>query len=404
MKILQINKFFYRKGGAEALFLDLIDLLEANGHEVISFSMKDAKNQPSKYADYFVDAVDFNIKEGIARDLKKAGHLIYSVEAKNKLEKLILATKPDIAHLHNIAHQISPSIISVLKKHKIPIVQTLHDYEIICPNYKLFTEGAPCERCKIHKYHEAIIHRCLKNSYSFSALAALELSVHKLIRVYDKVNQFIAPSKFLANKIISWNIPEKKLIQLYNFLDAKEYKPNFEPGEYIVYFGRLERDKGIMTLVAALKDLPNIKLKILGDGELMEEIKNKKLNNIELVGYKKKEELKEIVSQSRFAILPSEIYENNPISVLEAFALGKPVIGAKSGGIPELVRDNKTGFIFEPGDAQDLQEKISYLYDKREKIIEMGRAGRRLVEEEFSPQIHYQKLIEIYKNLLEKRR
>jgi glycosyltransferase involved in cell wall biosynthesis len=362
--------------------------------------MKDARNQPSNYADYFINPVDYNVREGIFRDIKRAGHLIYSVEAKRKLEKLIRATKPDIAHLHNIAHQISPSIISVLRKHKIPIVQTLHDYEIICPNYKLFTEGAPCERCKIHKYHEAIIHRCLKNSYSSSALAALELSIHKLIRVYDKIDQFIAPSKFLANKIISWNIPEKKIIQLYNFLNAEEYKPNFEPGGYIVYFGRLERDKGIMTLVAALKDLPNIKLKIIGEGEMMEEIKNKKLNNIEFLGYKKKEELKEIVGQSRFVILPSEIYENNPISVLEAFALGKPVIGARSGGIPELVKDNKTGFIFLPGDVQDLKEKITYLYDKNEKIIEMGRAGRRLVEEEFSPQIHYQKLIEIYNNLI----
>ena len=180
MRILQINKFFYRRGGADIHFLDLGRLLESHGHEVIHFSAVDSRNEPSPYSKYFIPSIDLRARHGLLGGLKVAGHILYSTIAARKFEQLIKDTKPDIAHLHNIYRHLSPSILPVLKKYKIPVVMTLHDYKMICPNYKLYTQGAVCERCRKHKYYQAIFHRCIFDKTMPSAMAALEMSVHKI--------------------------------------------------------------------------------------------------------------------------------------------------------------------------------------------------------------------------------
>src|SRR4030042_2879925 len=193
MKILMINKFFYRKGGSEAYMFDLMNLLKNNGHEIIEFSMKDEKNEPSEFADYFINHISFNKREGLWRDLKKALHLLYSFEAKKKLKSLIKKEKPDIAHLHNFNFQLTPSILAVLKKHNIPVIWTMHDYHLICPNYKLFTQGTVCERCKVNKFYNCFKYKCIKNNSAMSFLAMLEMYLHKLIlKSYDKIDLFIS--------------------------------------------------------------------------------------------------------------------------------------------------------------------------------------------------------------------
>jgi len=417
MKILQINKFFYLKGGSETYLFSLADLLKQHGHEVIFFSMKDKKNFDSEYSDFFINNIDFRKREGIVKDFKKLGHSLYSLEAKRKLENLIKKYEPDVAHLHNVAHHFSPSILSVLKKHNIPVIQTLHDYQLICPNFKLFTKGAICERCYKHKYYQAIFHKCIHNAYLPSIWGAFEMVIHKALQIYENVlYYYVSPSEFLAKKLEKWGYNKDKIKVLNNFIDLAKISPNYNSQGYILYFGRLAQEKGILTLLEAIKGLSGIKLKVAGIGPEEAKLKDylKKedlpacprrraqagLKNVEFLGFKKGEELETLISNCAFVVMPSIWYENYPYSILESFAYGKPVIGSDLGGIPEMVLDNKTGFIFPAGDSKALKEKIETLYNSQELIEQMGKQARQFVENNNDPEKHYQKLIKIYQELL----
>ena len=234
MKVLLVNKFFYSRGGSEKVFFDTAKLLAQAGNEVVFFSMKDEKNRPSEEAEFFVDKIDFGKREGLFVDLKKAGHYIYSTEAKKKLEELLDKEKPDIAHLHNISHQITPSILSVLKKYKIPVVQTLHDYQLICPNYHLFTHGQACERCKKVRYYNAFFYKCLRNSYAASFLGMLELTAQRLFGFYkEQIDLFITPSAFLKDKLRAWDIKEEIEV-VNNPFDATRLSPIIRRGVFCI--------------------------------------------------------------------------------------------------------------------------------------------------------------------------
>ncbi len=402
MKILQINKFFYRRGGSETYFFGLIDLLEKNGHEIIHFSTKSERNEPSPQEKFFVDEMNFGKREGLLRDFKKIGHSFYSLEAKRKLEKLILETKPDIAHLHNISHHISPSIFSVLKKYKIPVVQTLHDYQLICPNFKLFTEGAVCERCKKYKYWNAVAHRCIHASRLQSLVEAKEMFFHRVCQFYENgVQCFVTPSKFLAEKLAAWRV-KSRVENIPLFLDVNRFDPKYEPGDYIIYFGRLVEEKGLDILLRALSGA-EIKLKIVGDGPELEKLKveSEKLKvDAEFVEHKTGEELHSLIRNARFVVLPAVWHENYPMSLLEAGALGKAVVGSRIGGIPEIVHDGENGFLAEPGDADDFREKILRLSRDGELCKIMGRRAREMVIQNNLPEDHYKKLMEVYKRLV----
>ncbi|MBN1326230.1 glycosyltransferase family 4 protein [Candidatus Falkowbacteria bacterium] len=405
MKILMINKFFYRKGGSEAYMFDLIDLLKKSGHEVVEFSMSDKNNQDSKCKDFFIDNIDFSKREGFFKDLFKAGHLLYSFEARKKLQELINKEKPDIAHLHNFSFQLTPSILAVLKKNNIPIIWTMHDYKLICPNYRLFTKGAVCERCKKYKYYNCFRYKCIKNETAMSFLAMLEMYLHKiLLRSYESINLFISPSKFLAEKVVDWGIDAKKVKHIYNFINLENFLANAEIGHGLIYFGRLSEEKGLLTLLEAMKELPEINLTIIGDGpqkfEIENRIKEQRLSNVRLLGYKKGQELYNLIKQSRLVVMPSIWYENNPIAILEAFAMGKPVIGADLGGIPELVRDGQTGFIFKNKQNADLIEKIKNNYFNTELIQQMSQNCRQFVVENGQGSVHLKQIEAVYKTLI----
>lgn len=408
MRVLQINKFFYRRGGAESHFLDLCQLLELHGHEVIHFSTVDSRNEPSPYSDYFVPSINMRASRGLFDGLKVAGHILYSTQAARQLEQLIKDTKPDIAHLHNIYHHLSPSILPVLKKYKIPVAMTLHDYKLICPNYKLYTQGAICERCKKHKYYQAIFNRCIFDKTMPSAMAALEMSIHKIWGVYEKdIDLFVSPSEFLKNKLLEWGIKNKVEV-LPNFVSGNSVRDSrnppaggWNPGDYILYFGRLTEEKGLLTLIWAMKQLPDIKLRIVGDGPLKEKLQNlaDKPNNIELVGFKSGDELAQEIAKARAVVIPSEWYENYPLSALEAMSYGKPVISANIGGLSEIMRDGVSGLLFKSGDSNDLAEKIRRLWSDSELSKKIGQSGHEQVFKENNPGIYYQRIKDIYDKL-----
>lgn len=407
MKILQVNKFHYLRGGAEKYFLDMTAQLQSQGHEVAVFSMRHPKNLLSPWEKYFVSRISFN--ESKLRDkLLAPGRIIYSLEAKWKFRKLIKAFRPDIIHIHNIYHQISPSILTVARQYKIPVVMHLHDYKLVCPNYQLFVEGQICYRCRKRRYCQAIRHRCFNGSLLKSILVAVEMFLHHSVwKIYEKnVSLFIAPSQFMKDTVVSFGIPAAKVEVLYNFIDQPEIEnETSQPGDYLLYYGRLSPEKGISVLLQALKSLPDRPpLKIVGSGPiaaaLEAEVKSLGLEkSVEFLGAKFGADLKQIILGARAVVIPSIWAENMPFVLLESLALGKVVIASQTGGLPELITPGQNGFLFENGNSNDLAQKISALnnYD----LGSMASAARQAVVD-FTLNKHYKKLLAFYQQFVTK--
>jgi len=404
MKILSANKFYYVKGGSETYAFGLNKLLEEKGHKVIPFSMQDSRNFPTPYEEFFVKNIDYSTGNPLKKILYSL-KIIYSLEAKRKIARLLDKERPDIAHLHLFQHQLSPSILPEIKKRGIPIAYTVHDYKPLCPNYKLFSAGKPCEECKGGKYYHCFFNKCTKDSRAASLVNTIEMYFHRLRNYYNHIDIFIAPSDFLRNKMIDFGFDESKIVHIPNFvnLEANNFTDK-EEGRYFIYFGRLSEEKGIITLVKAMSKVKEATLLIVGTGPLESEIKQMvktaKLNNVRLLGFRSGEDLKAIVQGSMFSILPSEWYENNPLSILESFANTKAVIGSKIGGIPELIDENVNGLLFEPGNDEELAEKINYLFSRKKEAAAMGKNARQKIKNEYNAEKHYEKISEVYKELL----
>jgi len=400
MKILQINKFLYPKGGDAIATIAVGELLSLKGHKVVYWGMRHSLNPKYEYEDLFINNVTFENNNNLFSKLKLATNILYSFEAKKKIEKLIKKDRPDIVHLHNFAHQISPSILHVFRKYKIPIIMTMHDYKLVCPVYTLLGNNKVCEKCRYGKYFNCLKNKCTKNSRMKSVISTIEMYLHhKILHIYNLVDVFISPSRFLKRKLEEMGF-KGKTVYLPNFVQINEFIPKYGGNEnYIVYFGRISKEKGISALIEAVKEL-DVRLKIIGEGPtrdvLCRRVNDEKIGNVEFLGYRKDRELKDEIRKAMFVMVPSEWYENNPISILEAFALGKPVIGSRIGGIPELVKDGETGLLFESGNSQNLREKIEYLLNHPEDVLRMGKNARQLVEREYNPDLHYKKLMEIY--------
>jgi len=401
MKILLVNKFFYLRGGAERAFFDTAELLKSRGHKTIFFSMKHPNNRESSFSEHFVSPVDFNQMSGFWNKIKAAGRILYSIESQKKIRKLLEQEKPKLVHLHNIHSQISPSILYAIKKYNLPVIMTLHDYKLICPVYTFLREGKLCEKCTGQNYYHCLTQKCSKDSYVKSLINTLEMYFHhQLLHIYNLVDIFICPSRFMQNKISQAGYKIKSHY-LPNFIYPDKFVPSYTgEKETLVYFGRLSKEKGLFTLLKAVKNT-DIKIKLIGDGplknDLKQKVKQEGLKNVILTGYQSGKELYDHIKKSWAAVLPSLWYENNPRMILESFALGKPLIGSRIGGIPELVIDEKTGFTFQPGSSEDLRNKILYLTRNPDKIHQMGKNARLWAEQNFGPETHFKKLIHIYR-------
>jgi glycosyltransferase involved in cell wall biosynthesis len=400
MKILMANKFFYPKGGSESIFFDTSRLLQSKGHQVVHFSMDHPDNVDSPYSPFFVSRLDFGESGGLGRQMKAAGRILYSLEAKRKFEALLRKERPDIVHLHNIYHQISPSILHVCQEYNVPAVMTLHDYKLVCPVYTLFTKGRVCIRCVPGRFFWCLLKKCNRSSFWRSLVSATEMYFHhKFLRVYDGVDTFISPSEFLRGQLERAGYSDRVAF-IPNFIPVEEIEPSYTwDDETIVYFGRLSPEKGLHILLDALAGL-DVKCMIIGDGpqkaELIKQARMQNLTNVDFIGHMPRRELMRRVKKSLFVVLPSLWFENSPRSIFEAFAHGKIVLGARIGGIPELVQDFQTGLTFNPGDSSDLREKIEYLLHNKGKIVGMGKQARKIVEDRFDPEAHYLKLRGVY--------
>ncbi len=389
MKILQINKFYYLKGGSERYLFELSKILEENGHKVIPFSTQNNQNEKSEYSKYFIKLINldkFNIKNIIK--------FFWNYDAIKQLEKLIKKEKPNIVHLHNIAHQISPAIIHTLKKHNIPIVQTLHDYKLICPNYQLFNRGKICEKCNGGKYYNCIFNKCVKDSFAKSLLATLEAYLHnKILKTYDKVDKFIAPSQFMKDKCVEFGVEEKRIEVVNNFIEASDVKTNI--GGYLLYFGRLSKEKGLEMIYESR--IKNQEYLLVGDGEMKKELENKikkeNIENVKLLGYKSGDELNELIQNAKAIIIPSIWYENMPYSMLEAMAIGKIVIASNIGGMAEIIKNGENGFLFEAGNSDELREIIEKLDSS--DLEKIGQNAKKSIKK-LNKNWHMDRILDIY--------
>lgn len=407
MKVLLCNKFYRPVGGPETIVLDTMRELRALGHEAIPFAMHHPDNVESEYSDYFVPNIDYNsTSRGFSRRVKDAVDIVYSREAAGRIRRLIEVAKPDIAHCHNIYHQLSPSIFAPLRKVGIPTVLTLHDGKLLCANMLFLIHGKVCEKCAGRKFHNAVLNRCVKDSRAASMVCCVEGSVHRALRMYERgVDLFITPSQFLKGKLVEHKrLPEERIEVLPNYADTEGMQPDYTPGDYGLFVGRLEPLKGIATLLNAWRHIPSLELRLAGRGPMLEEGKQmaegEGLERVSFLGFQSGETLQRLFRGSRFVVLPSECYENCPMVILEAFSAGKPVIASNIGGIPELVDHGVDGLLFEPGDVEGLVAAIRILVDDPNLASEMGRRGRAKVEERFSISSHMDALLGIYRRLV----
>lgn len=404
MKVLLINNFFYRKGGSEAVFFNTADVLREAGHEVLFFSYEDEQNIHTEEHEYF-------IKRGGA--LGKMRDFFSNPDAARKLDEVLIKEKPDIAHAHLFWGGISPSIFAVLKKHGVPFVHTAHDYRMVCPAY-LLTDGKGqfCERCKGGKFYNCALHRCSKGSVVESLLMTMEMYYR---------NSKWHPAKMIDGIIFVSNFSKQKHLAFDKcFADAQTMVLYNCPGEkvkdsldlnrdtfdgYYLFYGRLSDEKGVPTLQKAFEHFPQLKLKVVGTGPKEDEVKKysseKGLANIEFLGYKSGKDLFDLVAGAKYVCVPSECYENNPMTIVEAYSLSTPVIGAAIGGISEIVEDGKTGYMFESGNTESLIAAVGkamslgkgeYMMQKQ-KAYEFGK-------ENFSREKHLEKLVGFYESLL----
>ena len=367
--------------------------------------MASQKNLPSEFDQYFVSEVDYWGKNNNASKINAASRVIYSSEARKKIDLLIDQTSPDLAHIHLIYHQISPSILPIIQENGIPIIQTLHDYKPVCPTYSLVSKNQICERCKGKKFYNALIQKCNHDSLGFSAINSIEMYLHHLLGWYDIPDLFITPSNFMRNKLIEFGMSPEKLVHIPNFVDPEKFQVANSSEDYFVYIGRLVPIKGLITLLQAMKKVNGgLRLLLLGDGpqrnELEKIAETLGLSNVEFLGQLGFQELIGVVSAAKFNVLPSEVYENCPMAVLESMVLGKPVIGSKIGGIPELIIDGEDGLLFESGNSDHLAEKINWMIDNPRSCSEMGIMARQKIEQDYNPEIHYQAVTAQYKKIL----
>jgi len=408
MKILMVNSFNYVRGGAERCFLDLSALLAARGHEVVPFAMQHPLNRPSDYDVDFVSYMDFPTelaKPGVGPKLEVAERILYSREARRKIERLVADTRPDLVHIHGFIHEMSTSILPALKKAGLPVIQTLHDYKIVCPNTTFISQETICERCRGHRYYNIARYRCKRDSRMASILAGAEMYFHEVFRLYEpNIDLFISPSDFLAAKVQEHGI-RKPIVTVPNFINPGQFQPRYEPENYFIFVGRLVRTKGILTLLEAMRRIDTTaELRIAGAGELEPELRAfvaaHGLSNVKFLGHLDTAQLTRTMQGALFTVQPSEWYENYSMTVIESLACGTPVVGARIGGIPEQIQDGHNGLLFESGDAAELAEKMQALLDRRELAIDMGRNGRRQVEEVNGPDAHYDQTLRAYERVL----
>lgn len=377
MKILMINKFLYPNGGSETYIFKLGEELVRQGHQVEFFGMEHDGRCVGNSVNAYTSDMDFHNGSKLAK-LTYPIKTIYSKEARVQIRKVLDDFKPDVCHLNNFNYQLTPSVIlEVVKwrketKHSCKIVSTAHDYQLVCPNHMCNNPitHKNCEKCLSDNFSSCTKDKCIHGSFVKSLIGTMEATYWRNKGVYKYIDTIICPSEFIKTKLDSNPLFKDKTIALHNFIDKVDIK-DVDKKDYVLYFGRYSEEKGIKTLVEAIKELPNIDFIFAGKGSLEDLVNG--VPNIKNIGFIGGNDLVKLISEAKFTIYPSEWYENCPFSVMESEMYGTPVLGADIGGIPELVEDGLSGLLFKSGNKEDLKDKINKLVNDNELLDKLTK-------------------------------
>ncbi len=413
--LLLINKYFHDTGpagGVGRYLVQEVEDLSHDGWQVVPFAMAEPEAKPSPWARYFVKARDYSQPHFGFGGLKDGLSLLWNTEAAHNLEALLGQIEPDVAHLHNIYHHLSPSILGVLRRHGIPTVMTLHDLRLLCPAIHMLRGGEICEKCKGGQFHHAVLGRCVKESRAASFLAAIETFHQRARRLYEEqVDIFLCPSRFILDKYRDWGFPAHKLRHLPNFVDLEQWHPDRipsdQPRDAFLFFGRISKEKGLRTLLEAQHlwekgyaegsiTTPPLKLLIAGEGPCSANLRvfssGLELQTMEFLGPLRPDDLRRALGRSRFTVLPSEWYENAPMAALESLAAGIPMVGTRLGGIPEMIQDGHNGVLVKPRNPENL---LAGLIKASAFSPQIGQQARAWAEANASRKTHMKNLQKI---------
>jgi len=387
LRILLVHNYYQQSGGEDVVFESEKKLLQDFGHEVVALTESNR-----------------HLEE--LGNFAAAKNAVWSLNAFNRVSELISRKHPDIAHIHNTWMMFSPSIYYALQKHSIPVVQTLHNYRLLCPGATFYRDGKVCNDCmKLPLPLYGVVHKCYRNSLAQSAIVATMLSYHRLKGTWhDQVDFYITLSEYAKQKFIQGGLPANKIITKPNFIDYRDMHAK-NNRRYALFVGRLSPEKGIHILVKAFQS-SDIPLYIVGDGpdrKLALELASQN-NNVRYLGHVDRASLEKVYSQAKCLVVPSVTYENFPMNILEAFRSGIPVVASKIGSIKEIINEGETGLLFHPGDPDDLITKIQPLWQNQAELERMGSNARREYEEKYAPERNYQLLMDIYHRAIESKK
>ncbi|MGA9532964.1 MAG: glycosyltransferase family 4 protein, partial [Anaerolineales bacterium] len=373
MRILQVSQRFHLRGGSDRHFFDLIDLLRANGHEVIPFAAQDPNNQETDQQEWFPEAIDFENPS-----LSDLGLYVYSRPARRAISQVLDQFRPDVVHLHIYYGKLTSSILQPIRERGIPIVQTLHEYKLICPVYTLVSNGEICEACQGHRFYQAVLRRCNRGSLRRSMLSAVESYVSRWLGAVEAVDEFIAPSDFVRDKMVQYGLPDERMTRIYNFNPTPKADPLETAGDYVIYFGRLEPVKGVFEFLEAVGSL-GLPALVVGEGSakvaLVDRAQRQGWDHVQFRPFLPFRDLQPLIRNCAFSVLPAKWYEPFGLTILESYAAGRPVVASAIGGIPEVVNNGVSGLLVTPGDTEELRDAIEHLWLQVEERQEMGRRG-----------------------------
>lgn len=406
MRVLIVNKFLMPIGGAEKVALGERKLLLERGIEAELFGQAHQQNPSYRFSENFPVWLELSSVRGLKKISTALGFL-YRPSVRKLFAEVLDEFKPDIVHFHNIYHQLTPSMLYEVKSRNIRAVMTLHDYKVVCPNYLLYDGKSFCFDCANKRFFKCIFKRCVRNSRVASAICALELYYHRLTKIYERaIDVFICPSKFQANKIREMGFTPRRIETLYNFALPPDSLPESVDGGYGLFSGRLVEQKGLDFLLRALLMAGDFPFIIAGDGVLrptLEKLaRSLGLKNVRFVGFLFGDDYWNILARARFVVLSTKYPEPGPLAVIESFFMKKPVIATRAGGIAEMVIDGETGFLCEFGDVEKLSERMRAFYEHPSLARDMGERAHKDAHKRFSPRVHVEGLMNIYKSLMAK--
>lgn len=405
MRILFCNKYNHSFSGTEVYLFELMELLRSQGHEVALFSMADPRGKPTPYDHHFVPNIEFKGQNSPWQKARRAVHAIYSRDARRRIRAMIEEFQPDVAHVRNIYHHLSPSILWELKAQNVPVVYHLNDFKLLCPSYNLVSQGEACEACKGGEFFHMLRSTCYPGLAARLTLSA-EAYTHTWLGTYRKcVDRFLAPSQFVRDKFVEhgWDASKFEVLPHFQKMPTA-IAPSAAPDAPLLYFGRLSKEKGVDDLIRAMKAVPDMRLIIAGDGpqrsELHDLVKVLRLANVEFVGHVRGAELTSLIAKSRFTVLPSHAYETLGKTILESYAEARAVVASDLGSRRELVRDGETGLLYPTGNVDRLTGALKLLGSSPDLAEEMGRKGWEMVQGRYAPEVHYQRLLDLYERVI----